>query len=312
MRKLILVTVLISLAALAVAAYGHRKIRLTDVRAITLSKNKYTNGRRSSPIPQISCTHGDACGYREYEPEVVQCVNVGSDGIDVNWECKADLDSSVRFGRTDVSCEGYDYPEDPYILEGSCGLEYTLEFTELGRQKKYGHNNYNNYHNSSHHGSSSSIIGSLVSIGAFIFIAYLFISFCFSSRQVAPNANNNSGGWGGGYPGGGNPPGDGYGPGNGNQGYPKTSYTGYSHPYVPPPAPAAPGGFWTGFGTGGLLGYLFSRPSYGYGYGGYRPSYGYRPSGFGYGGSGGSSFGGSSFGGSSSRSSSGFGTTRRR
>ena len=33
-------------------------------------------------------------------------------------------------------CEGYDYPEDPYILAGSCGLEYTLELTQQGRDKQ--------------------------------------------------------------------------------------------------------------------------------------------------------------------------------
>ena len=32
---------------------------------------------------------------------------------DVQWKCDADLDTSVRFGRTDVSCEGYSNPDDP-------------------------------------------------------------------------------------------------------------------------------------------------------------------------------------------------------
>lgn len=27
-------------------------------------------------------------------------------------------------------CEGYDYPEDDYILLGSCGLEFTLDYTD--------------------------------------------------------------------------------------------------------------------------------------------------------------------------------------
>jgi hypothetical protein len=30
-------------------------------------------------------------------------------------------------GRIEVVCEGYDYPDDPYILQGSCGLEYRVE-----------------------------------------------------------------------------------------------------------------------------------------------------------------------------------------
>ena len=32
------------------------------------------------------------------------------------------MDAAYRFGRIQVSCEGYDYPEDPYVLKGSCGV----------------------------------------------------------------------------------------------------------------------------------------------------------------------------------------------
>ena len=44
------------------------------------------------------------------------------------------MDVNYRFGHVQVVCEGYDsfivlkvgydYPDDPYILAGSCGLEY--------------------------------------------------------------------------------------------------------------------------------------------------------------------------------------------
>ena len=32
------------------------------------------------------------------------------------------MDSRYRFGEIAVSCEGYDYPDDPYVLKGSCGV----------------------------------------------------------------------------------------------------------------------------------------------------------------------------------------------
>ena len=38
------------------------------------------------------------------------------------WECKADMDNAYQFGRIQVTCEGYEYPDDPYILKGSCGV----------------------------------------------------------------------------------------------------------------------------------------------------------------------------------------------
>ena len=42
------------------------------------------------------------------------------------WECKADMDNAFRFGNIEVVCEGYSYPEDPYILKGSCGVSANL------------------------------------------------------------------------------------------------------------------------------------------------------------------------------------------
>ena len=56
-----------------------------------------------------------------------------------------------RLGSVTVACEGYDYPDDPYILAGSCGLEYSLELTQLGREKRastsHSSSAYNSYHN---------------------------------------------------------------------------------------------------------------------------------------------------------------------
>lgn len=111
------------LFALSVSAQPGR-VHIQDVRAITLHRGQYTTFRRTSPVPQLRCVGG--C-YQDLS--VVQCENKGFDGHDAVWECKADLDNAYRFGRLSVSCEGYDYPEDPYITAGSCGLEYTLETT---------------------------------------------------------------------------------------------------------------------------------------------------------------------------------------
>ena len=36
----------------------------------------------------------------------------------MDWKCEADLPESLRFGRVEVSCEGWDGPGDPYVLKG--------------------------------------------------------------------------------------------------------------------------------------------------------------------------------------------------
>ena len=106
---------------------------MRDVQVLTIREGAMTTGRRSSPVPQLSCVGGSGRGRGE--AGVVQSYNRGWDGREVQWECKADMEGSVRFGKVEVVCEGYDYPEDEYILAGSCGLEYTLELTREGRQQ---------------------------------------------------------------------------------------------------------------------------------------------------------------------------------
>lgn len=48
------------------------------------------------------------------------------------------MDNGYRFGRIEVTCEGYSHPSDAYILKGSCGLEYTLELTKEGHRSNQG------------------------------------------------------------------------------------------------------------------------------------------------------------------------------
>lgn len=69
----------------------------------------------------------------------MRCKNQGSDYDDdnVQWTCTAALPSEYKLGSTDVVCEGYDSSSDPYILKGSCGVEYRLVLTESG-EEKYG------------------------------------------------------------------------------------------------------------------------------------------------------------------------------
>ncbi len=107
------------------AAYAQRAVRLSEQQSMLFSRGAFTTGRRSSGLPQLQCVGPSSCAFAV--PEVVACQNIGlaSNG-DPNWKCEAGLPDGVRFGRTDVSCEGYAFPDDPFILEGSCGLEYTL------------------------------------------------------------------------------------------------------------------------------------------------------------------------------------------
>jgi len=127
---------LIVMCLIGVGKATHQRVFLGDVQTLSLRSNQDTEGRRVSAVSQLNCVGGNGLEMakkRSALPSVVQCQNQGSDGTDVQWSCTAELDSAFRFGVTDVVCEGYEYPDDPYVLAGSCGLEFTIELTAEGQ-----------------------------------------------------------------------------------------------------------------------------------------------------------------------------------
>ena len=99
---------------------------LTHIDSLTFNKNAMTDYRRTSAIPQLSCIGGDACHYSD-KINVVQCNNQGKNDMgDIQWKCESPLDKKVRFGKTNVSCEGYANSKDKLKLKNSCGLRYEL------------------------------------------------------------------------------------------------------------------------------------------------------------------------------------------
>jgi len=60
-----------------------QKVALDSIRSLTFYKGEYTQGRRTSPIPQLTCV-GKPCNV--FQPDVVRCVNDGGRGLDVDWK----------------------------------------------------------------------------------------------------------------------------------------------------------------------------------------------------------------------------------
>ncbi|KAF6084850.1 store-operated calcium entry associated regulatory factor [Phyllostomus discolor] len=301
------------------------RILLRDVKALTLHHDRYTTSRRLDPIPQLRCVGGTA-GCASYTPKVVQCQNKGWDGYDVQWECKTDLDMAYKFGKTEVSCEGYESSEDQYVLRGSCGLEYSLDYTEHGLKKlresgtNHGPNAFSDYYKKLSTPGSGGMSG-LITIVVLLAVAFgvykLFLSDGQDSpppySEYPPNSHHYQG-----FTSTAGPPPPGFkagftGPYGATSGF-GSAFTGQQgHDGSGP-------GFWTGLGTGGLLGYLFgsnraARPfSDSWYHSSHHPSYSstwgshaYSPFG---GGSGSSSACSSSE--TKTRTASGYGGTRRR
>jgi hypothetical protein len=240
---------LLALTSLTTARKPSNAVLLSNVQTLTLRKDAYTSHRRVSAIPQLKCIGGDGC--RHYQVDIMRCKNMGSDynDQDIQWTCSASLPEEFRLGATDVICEGYDNPDDPYILKGSCGVEYRLYLTDLG-EEKYGAPGYFSWGGKEKTSDWAANLFYILWLGALAWIIYAL----YNSWRRAPagprpaNRAGNAGGfwgsWGGGG-GGGGPPYD-----------PPPPYPGsYPKPYGSSAEGWRPG-FWSGMLGGAAAGYM--------------------------------------------------------
>jgi hypothetical protein len=126
---------ILAFATTPIDARKNDAILLSTVKSLTLRDGQDTTHRRVSALPQLKCVGGNAKGL--YNVDVMRCRNAGSEygAEDISWTCKASLPPEFKLGSTDVICEGYDSANDPYVLKGSCAVEYRLILTPLGEEK---------------------------------------------------------------------------------------------------------------------------------------------------------------------------------
>ncbi|CAI7847653.1 unnamed protein product [Closterium sp. NIES-54] len=239
-------------------AGGYRAVLLEEVKALTLRKGAMTTARRVAAVPQLSCLSG--C---DFQPDVVQCVNVGSDGVAVQWRCEAELPSHLQFGLTQVSCEGFDYPDDPRILYGSCGLQYSLvpvpgsqKEKNKGWFKQQKKQHFHQQHQQQPEREKGSWLGRLLTWAIITYIAILALRSCCCGTSRPSGGGPATGQTGGYYPP--PPPSPPPPPPPGSDdfwGGPKGS-TGFGATAPPPPQPVPT---WASAATGFGLGYLFGR-----------------------------------------------------
>jgi len=126
-----LIGIVIFLATLANCQ--NNRVKFHDLPQQVFRVGYMTNGRRSEPIAQITCKPGHGNPSCSKGPPEIRCEIISKIGkSDAIWKCYAIVGSGYKISNYEVSCEGYDYPDDPYILEGSCGVEYTLDVSPEG------------------------------------------------------------------------------------------------------------------------------------------------------------------------------------
>lgn len=224
-------------------------ILLSDVQSLTLrGDGAQTSHRRVPALPQLKCVSSKAI-CKLFDIDVMRCTNQGSSYGDeeIEWSCTASLPEELKLGGTEVICEGYSSPDDPYVLKGSCGVEYRLALTKKGMAK---YPDIDKDGGGPGHGEGGT--GWSGWIFAVIFIAVLvwIISGACNAiqdpdRQRGPGGDYGGGGGGGG-PGGWNP---GWGPDDAPPPYPGTKPSASQQQGWRP-------GFWSGLAGGATAGYM--------------------------------------------------------
>ncbi|KAM0324383.1 hypothetical protein ACHAQA_008164 [Verticillium albo-atrum] len=309
---------LLSFPAASATKPPKNAILLSQVKTLTLrGDGAKTTHRRLPAVPQLKCLSAPKlCALHPID--VLRCTNQGSgyDDEDIQWSCSANLPVDLKLGSTDVMCEGYSSSDDPYILKGSCGVEYRVILTDEGERRHPDLAGDGGWRG----GEGSRLPGILFMVLFFAVFGWIVYSACVAQdRNRRLGVNGQRRGWGGGGPGGGW--GGGWGGGGGGGGWQPFNNNDDPPPPYPGSKPSSSNqqgegwrpGFWSGLAGGAAAGYMAGgrnnnnrnerRTGFG---GGYGTNEGY---GWGAGPSRTSSGGSSS---SARHESTGFGSTNRR
>lgn len=178
-------------------------ILLSQVQTLTVYGGKQTSSRRVSPVPQLQCV-GPPNVCNLYSIDVMRCTNEGADydAENIQWSCKASLPEEFKIGSTDVYCEGYASSDDPYVLKGSCGVEYRLLLTDKGEAKFGNRNSYNpSFDNAGSSGGAQFM--KWLFIFTFVAVACIIVRSMYLQARQGPGQRprrppTNWGGFGGG------------------------------------------------------------------------------------------------------------------
>ena len=121
---------LLSSLLLGAQAVQAQRIFPGKLPQLVFHENSHTTKGRGASIPQMECVGG----HCDKAPSYIRCTNMRlrQGGEDPEWDCKANLEKGYHLVFSEVSCEGYAYAEDPYILAGSCGVTYKVGRSPFG------------------------------------------------------------------------------------------------------------------------------------------------------------------------------------
>ena len=105
-----------------VIAPQHARVHLSHISSIHLTSDGTAATKRYTKAPpQLECVGGKAW-FDSYRIGRAMCIqNAGE------WTCNAETAPGYVVRDVRVVCEGYDTPDDEYVLDGSCSMQYMLD-----------------------------------------------------------------------------------------------------------------------------------------------------------------------------------------
>lgn len=87
------ISFLVSSASAYSDSSSHRRVLQSSIKTLTFYDGELTQGRRTQPVPQLSCV-GKAC--KQYRPDVVQCTSMG----DGEWKVSRANERTMKKNNT--------------------------------------------------------------------------------------------------------------------------------------------------------------------------------------------------------------------
>lgn len=120
-KALLVILVILSATHYSSASRG---IRLQAIRFLEFSASNVTTTRHGQPKPKLQCVGDTFCDA--IQPQHVFCANIGFVHPNVVWQCNTNLPKGYSLDQVEVSCEGYGFAGNQFVLDGSCALRYAI------------------------------------------------------------------------------------------------------------------------------------------------------------------------------------------
>ena len=135
---------MLALIFLLQACLSIQPILMKDMEVLSFYSDGYTGTMRGQAIPQMILLTPNV--PVDAIPKEIVCKNIGWDGLNVHWDCSADMKNEWSLDNPIISCEGWSGPGDDYVVPGSCSISYELKYTpsninNSGNQTKYKNQN---------------------------------------------------------------------------------------------------------------------------------------------------------------------------